>query len=89
MQTIHLCVLILVRIKGETNISPPVIFLLTVPRWSVFVDIFFCYFCLYLPYCHVCFCCLVSPAGKELTSCDVFLWFLSFSLTVSWVRCGT
>ena len=39
MQTIHLCVLILVRIKGET-LSPPVIFLLTVPSWSVFVDMF-------------------------------------------------
>ena len=48
----------------KTCFSPPVkIFLLTVPRWCIFVD----------PFCCLCFLfvmlsCLWSPAGKGLTS---------------------
>ena len=61
----------------ETSLSPPVIFLLTVPRWCFFCGCFW-YVCFSLTYCHVCFlqsCDYLLGKDWHLASlgCDVFL----------------
>ena len=100
MQTKHLCVLIhIIRSKGELVLGnlfmpppPPVLFLLTVPRWCFFKGSFFKFVfafailsCLFLS-------ALWSPVRKGLTSWLSCMWcflvFLSLPHMVSWVRCG-
>ena len=79
----------------QTCLSPPVIFLLTVPRRCFFVDPFYH---LRFLFAFVILSCLFhaalwSPAGKGLTHWLFCVWcflvFLSLSHVVSWVRYGT
>ena len=67
----------------ETSLSPPVIFLLPVPRRYFFCGSF--YSCLSLLYCLVC---VMQPFGHLLRKgrilgspvCDVFLWICHFPM---------
>ena len=57
----------------ETSFSPSVIILLTVPRRCFFFVCFFCYLCLSLSYCHVCF---LQPCGQKSADLLAFLHVL-------------
>ena len=97
MWTEHRCVLIPIRNKGGTVtcLSPPVIFLPTVPRWCFFCGPFLLFvFCFCL--CHTV---LSVPCSLVVTCLErtdllallyiMFSCVLSLSHMVSWVRCGT
>ena len=79
--------------RREIGISPPVKYLLTVPRRFFFVDLLcFSVLMLLCLFARLFICALWSPAGKGLTSWLLFVVskceFVTFPL-VSWVRCGT
>ena len=86
MRIKHICVLIHIRIKGEVGtvklLSPPVILLLTIPRWYkciCFVDFFYAYvFAILSCQCHAA---LWSPARKGLPSW--LSWFNVFSVLLT------
>ena len=77
----------------ETSLSPPVIFLLTVPRRYFIRGFFFLFVFVFAILSCLCLAVLGSPAGKGLFSWLSCMWrvvvFLSLSHTMSWVRYGT
>ena len=79
--------------RRETGLSPPVKYLLTVPRRYFFCGSFmlFSVLCLLCLCARLFLCALWSPAGKGLTSWLSFLVsnceFVTFPLV--WVRCDT
>ena len=63
----------------ETIFSPPVFFLLTVPKQFYILS-------------SLCLAVLWPPDGKGMISCLSYVWcffFLSLSHSMSWIRCGT
>ena len=75
------------------NTSPPVIFLLTFPRWCFFCGLFLFFVLVFIILSCLFLAALWSSAGKGLTSWLSCVWcfpvFLSHSHMVSWVRCDT